>query len=279
MIEKLFNKYKDAATGLLGKDEFAAFDSACGRVFKESAPFRTTVWESLGITSTKGVGLKAFANVWNEIHDYDLYRDFETTFGAAPEPQAHAEWWWTVQAIRHAAIKLSEPPPRWLYHGLNGVGLLNPRKYYAEWGPGPGFLSDGYVCGYANLISTSMSEDMATTFAKGQGGTVDTAQALGSVLCFDSRREDQANGHHELATCDLRWISKFPDEQEWLLIPTHQALTAFFQCEGGGWRAACPKDGGHSGKRMLTRSKHYKNADGSDGKVNYYNMHWASGDY
>ena len=24
---------------------------------------------------------------------------------------------------------------------------------------------------------------------------------------------------HELAYADLRWISKFPDEQEWLLVP------------------------------------------------------------
>jgi hypothetical protein len=75
--------------------------------------------------------------------------------------------------------------------------------------------------GYSNLISTSMSVDMATTFAVGAGGTVAQAdvKTVGAVLCFDTARGDRFGRASERAYADLRWISKFPDEQEWLMIP------------------------------------------------------------
>ena len=129
-------------------------------------------------------------------------------------------WFWTIQAIRHAVIKLSEDPPKQLHHGLNGVFIdesVLPAQVF-DWKTKscpekPSVPSQAF--GYANLISTSMSVDMATTFAKGEGGTVASAQTHGSVLSFDTT----VGFTHELAYADLRWISKFPDEQEWLLVP------------------------------------------------------------
>jgi hypothetical protein len=135
---------------------------------------------------------------------------------------AETEWYWTVQAIKHAVIKLSEPPPQFLFHGLNGVRIDQRKttKIYQNFG-----------FGYANLISTSMSIDMATTFAIGAGGTVacSDVSTVGCVLRFDTlntfewsaneMRLGDPSEHCERAYADLRWISKFPDEQEWLLVP------------------------------------------------------------
>ncbi|CAE7695385.1 unnamed protein product [Symbiodinium sp. CCMP2456] len=153
------------------------------------------------------------------------------------------EWQWTCHALRHAAIKLEEPPPAMLYHGLNNVRPPDPDSlYWHSDGFGDGdFFGDGDdmdppnefppSSSYSNFISGSMSLDMARKFAHGCGGTVTDAGSSGCVLHISlgqgaGKLSWQSEG---LIVADMRWISKFPDEQEWLIVPTASSLALYFQ--------------------------------------------------
>ena len=105
-----------------------------------------------------------------------------------------------------------------------------------------------------------MSEDMATTFAIGAGGTVAAAdvKTVGSVLCFDTGTDSY---EHERAYADLRWISKFPDEQEWLMIPLHEMSIPCVDITGG----------------FVNRTSEVDGPGGVRARVEYYNCHWESG--
>lgn len=126
-----------------------------------------------------------------------------------PDDRAEAESWkWTIAAIRHAVIKLAETPPAVLYHGLNGVKVTD------ESSVGVHDIGTG---AYWNLVSGSMSERVAKDFASGNGGTVRSRSSLGTVLRFRFQSDDESL--QAVACADLRWISKFPYEEEWLMVP------------------------------------------------------------
>ena len=170
-------------------------------------------------------------------------------------------WWWTIQLIRHAVIKLSEPQPQTLYHGLNGVVLTEEHlvQYYSD---------SLYALNYANFISTSMSKEIATVFAVGAGGTVDDSDAhlVGTVLCFprDGPATPFKIGACELAIADMRWISKFPDEQEWLMMPL-------------GYDGNIPTVSTNVDFLVSSETR-----DGPNGKpvtVNYHDIIWQSEDW
>merc|ERR1712007_271977 len=59
------------------------------------------------------------------------------------------------------------------------------------------------------------SLDMARTFAIGEGGTVTSAAKYGTVFHFDMTKLEALG----LYCADMRWLSKFADEQEWLMFP------------------------------------------------------------
>ena len=161
---------------------------------------------------------------------------------------AETEWYWTVQAIKHAVIKLSEPPPQFLFHGLNGVSIDPSETTRIS-------SSDSFAFGYTNLISTSMSIDMATTFAIGAGGTVASSgvSTVGCVLRFDTTL---GINKYERAYADLRWISKFPDEQEWLLVPLSEySLPGVDTSAEIGFIAHTTEHDGPGGQRV--RVNHY----------------------
>eukprot|EP01047_Picozoa_sp_COSAG01_P007421 COSAG01_NODE_282_length_19505_cov_101.588117_3_plen_553_part_00 len=166
-------------------------------------------------------------------------------------------WQWTLHAIKHAVMKLSETPPKWLYHGLNGVSMKE-EDYRVDTGYGMHY----HMFSYANLISTSMSMDMATTFAIGAGGTVAAAdvKTVGSVLCFDT---EVGSYEHERVYADLRWISKFPDEQEWLMIPLHSASIPCVDTTNG----------------FVNRTAELDGPGGVRVKVDYFNCKWESADW
>merc|ERR1711879_684931 len=88
-------------------------------------------------------------------------------------------------------------PPEVCYHGLNGVSV--PERVQ-----------------YANIISLSMSNEVATKFAKGKGGTVETASKRGIVLHVQCLSMYMKSNPWIFA--DMRWISKF-HEREWLMCP------------------------------------------------------------
>mmetsp|Transcript_87236 Transcript_87236/g.152249 ORF Transcript_87236/g.152249 Transcript_87236/m.152249 type:complete len:242 (+) Transcript_87236:170-895(+) len=124
------------------------------------------------------------------------------------------KWWVTANAIRRAVAKLKEDPPEWLYHGLNGVHVeVSPVTGHAE------------IFQYGNFISASMSNDVSTDFAKGEGGTVDSPSQSGTVLHIHAPSFCKQHLHGESdygrnwVMADMRWISKFPSEEEWLLAP------------------------------------------------------------
>merc|ERR1711920_357050 len=83
--------------------------------------------------------------------------------------------------------------------------------------------------GYSNIVSGSMSLDMASIFAKGEGGTVSTASSVGTVfhvdLCKSNYNPLETIGYDKykdgaaVIYADMRWISKFRDEHEWLMVP------------------------------------------------------------
>ena len=186
-------------------------------------------------------------------------------------------WWWTIQLIRHAVIKLSEPQPQTLYHGLNGVVLFEDKSGNTPLVPN--------ALNYANFISTSMSKEIATVFAVGAGGTVDDSDAhlVGTVLCFPNYYSNRA---HELAVADMRWISKFPDEQEWLMMPLgYEGNVPTVKCDSYDKRThlakikADPRFTGliypSNGDFLLSSEKR----DGPNGKpvtVNYHDITWLS---
>jgi len=127
-----------------------------------------------------------------------------------PSTEAAEKWRWTLAAVRHLTIKLAETPPPWLFHGLNNVRPPATGSCWKQeaYGGGNPFVS------YTNLVSGSMSLKMARTFAKGEMGTAGPAPAShGLVLHMDMAKSTG------VATADMRWISKFPDEQEWLVVP------------------------------------------------------------
>ena len=64
------------------------------------------------------------------------------------------------------------------------------------------------------IVGGSMDEVVARTFALGQGGTVAAgASHVGLLLRFDM-------APCEYAVCaDMRWISKYAEEQEWIMLP------------------------------------------------------------
>ena len=90
---------------------------------------------------------------------------------------------------------------------------------------------------------------MATTFAIGAGGTVaaQDVKTAGCVLCINTRRvragaytgvefeeTDMKPGiQSECAYADVRWMSKFPDEQEWLRIPIYDSVVPTIDDEKG----------------------------------------------
>lgn len=145
---------------------------------------------------------------------------------ALREPIDHREladgWRWTIAALRHLVIKLAERPPEWLYHGLNNVRM-----------PGRGDLYGSSWLSYNNLVSGSMSVKMARLFGKGEKGTVAASSKYGTVLHFDMGRS------RGVLAADMRWISKFGDEQEWLTIPVHVCAGLYL----GNARSE-PQDGG-----------------------------------
>jgi len=114
-------------------------------------------------------------------------------------------WKWTITALRHLIIKLAEKPPDWLFHGLNNVKPPSKDSAYT-------FSQDPWV-GYNNIVSGSMSLDMGRTFAKGEGGTVSNPSKFGLVLHMNMAKSPS------IIAADMRWLSKFKDEQEWLLMP------------------------------------------------------------
>mmetsp|Transcript_53949 Transcript_53949/g.94619 ORF Transcript_53949/g.94619 Transcript_53949/m.94619 type:complete len:396 (+) Transcript_53949:121-1308(+) len=126
-------------------------------------------------------------------------------------------WRWTLTALRHLIIKLAENPPERLYHGLNNVRPPSPDT---TWGGGVGGVDHGRSwTSYNNFVSGSMSLEMAKIFARGEGCTVSkaTITEFGSVFHFDME-----NAKNCAVICaDMRWISKFADEQEWLMVPAH----------------------------------------------------------
>ena len=111
------------------------------------------------------------------------------------------KWQTLTAALRSAAIALHETPPDEMYHGLNGVHVP------------PTDPDDDTGFHYLNFISLSMSLKVAQTFALGIAGTVSKPSTRGTVLFVDMRSDSQAEDY---AVADVRWISKFPDEQEWL---------------------------------------------------------------
>ena len=144
-------------------------------------------------------------------------------------------WKWTCHALRHAAIKLAEPPPSVLYHGLNNVqppdpdSLYYPTEYDSDDMDPPVELPPSGS--YSNFISGSMSIDMARKFAVGGGGTVANPSSSGCVLHISlGEGAGKLSWRSEgLIVADMRWISKFPDEQEWLIVPTAPNLALYFQ--------------------------------------------------
>ena len=193
-------------------------------------------------------------------------------------------WWWTIQLIRHAVIKLSEPQPQTLYHGLNGVVLIEQSCGDKGWKTGlvPNALN------YANFISTSMSKEIATVFAVGAGGTVKQSDAhmVGTVLCFPNIEREYA---HELAIADMRWISKFPDEQEWLMMPLGFAGNVpAVKCDytyvhrhwtwADGTRKYISKDThvANGGGDFLVSSEKRDGPNGKPVTVNYHDITWRS---
>jgi len=124
---------------------------------------------------------------------------------------ANYKWTYVSLMIREAVKLLSEQPPKLLYHGLNGV--------IAKTGD--------QVC-YDNFVSFSQSYDVAIDFAKGKP-TAKTPKQIGMILILDTS-ELKSWGQANLLKskglvsqtwyfADMRKISKFPAEQEWLYFP------------------------------------------------------------
>lgn len=120
-----------------------------------------------------------------------------------PMSEQKGRWKQTVDVIRAAVLALREDPPATCYHGLNGVEL--EANCYR-----------GFAGQYSNLISVAMDYEVGLNFARGLGGTVNDRNSQGLLLHVDTA-EFYSIGHWVLA--DMRLISKFPDETEWLMVP------------------------------------------------------------
>jgi len=117
------------------------------------------------------------------------------------------KWYFTASVICQAIYHLREQPPKILFHGLNGVTA-----------------KDKQLIWYDNFISFSESNEVATIFAKGQGGTVKhkDKMELGTVLILDTTRlrlwnKSLING--SIFFANMQRISKFVAEREWLCFP------------------------------------------------------------
>jgi len=122
-------------------------------------------------------------------------------------------WSWTIRALEHLVIKLAERPPEFLYHGLNNV---KPNLTAIN----PVYTPEELCTSYNNFVSGSMSLEMARTFAKGEAGTVASPARYGTVFHFNMVSSTVC-GNTSMFCADMRWLSKFADEQEWLMLPTH----------------------------------------------------------
>lgn len=157
-------------------------------------------------------------------------------------------WSWTIRALEHLVIKLAERPPQFLYHGLNNV-KPNPTAV----------VSTGEICGsYNNFVSGSMSLEMARTFAQGEGGTVASAARYGTVFHFNTIPSAMGNNLSVLCA-DMRWLSKFADEQEWLMHPTF----SWCHLEMGQSRSEPIPGGELLHQECVWSSKFYEKADKS----------------
>jgi hypothetical protein len=153
-------------------------------------------------------GSAAQGDIRKCLREFDQFRggDFPRKF----------KWNFTTRLITSAVRKLNEPPPPQLYHGLNGVV-----------GTEQTFVS------YNNLVSTSMSLSMARIFALGEGGTVSPSSqsSIGLVLHLDTATFGTLLEEKSFVVADMRWLSKFPDEEEWLWVPHHTGGHAFWDLE------------------------------------------------
>ena len=116
---------------------------------------------------------------------------------------------------------------------------------------------------------------MATTFAIGAGGTVacSDVSTVGCVLRFDTlntfewsayeMRLGDPSEHCERAYADLRWISKFPDEQEWLLVPLQR-------CGCPGVITSAEQPG------LIAHTTEHDGPGGQRVRVNHYHCSWHS---
>jgi len=144
-------------------------------------------------------------------------------------------WYWTIVALRHLVIKLAETPPDWLFHGLNNVRPPTRESIY-----GGGWVS------YNNMISGSMSLPMGRRFALGEEGTAGPNRSnVGTVLHINMTDQEG------IVAADMRWISKFPDEQEWLMIPGLSNFTGLHLYES----RSEPLEGGELIHQMCTWSQ------------------------
>lgn len=111
------------------------------------------------------------------------------------------KWGYVSRTICRAVKLLSEEPPKLLYHGLNGVKAKN-----------------GDVVFYDNFVSFSQSFEVAKDFANGNP-TVKKPKKTGMILVLDTSQlkdgsKSLVNSYFYFA--DMRKISKFPGEEEWL---------------------------------------------------------------
>lgn len=125
------------------------------------------------------------------------------------------KWGRCAHALSRCVGRLEEEPPRWLYHGLNGVKVPEGAEHHGT---------------YDNFISLSTSYEVAAAFAKGHMGTAGPVPGeVATVLCFDVRtfwephicKHGPAKGacHKVFRLADMQWLSKFPAEKEWLMTP------------------------------------------------------------
>lgn len=134
---------------------------------------------------------------------------------------AAKKWEITTFLIAEAVVALQETPPPILYHGLNGVKLdsdINAEQFFGQkffW--------------YNNLISTAPDPSIARSFASGTGGTVAEPASAGTIISFQTE-----SFVPEEVPADMQWLSKFPDEREWLVRPSGFFLLDKFEIEPEG---------------------------------------------
>lgn len=134
-----------------------------------------------------------------------------------------SRWVCTVRTLKLAVWKLQETPPDMCYHGLNGV-LARQRKQFQ----------------YLNVLSLSMEFSIAKNFAQGCGGTVSDPSHVATVLCVNTKsfHEQEESRFRRIGIppkswyfADMRWLSKFPSEKEWIMVPFYTGISAFMDCQ------------------------------------------------